>query len=91
MLRTGAACAGVTAVADGTAAVCGRGASAQATSVQIAQAPNPESRPQRLIAHPPRCPRWRVQYILYYKYHYIVNGNRLIGVSKKAPLSAGLE
>jgi len=36
-------------VASGTAAVCGRGASAQTTSVvQIAQTPNPESRPRRL-------------------------------------------
>jgi hypothetical protein len=49
MLRTGAAYAGgVTAVADGTAAVCGRGASAQTISVvQTAEEPNPESRPQR--------------------------------------------
>jgi hypothetical protein len=87
MLRTGAACAGVTAVADGTAAVCGRGASAQATSVvQIAQAPKrpiPEADRKDSLAHPPNCNT-------FYQYHYIVNGNRSLA-SKKAPLNAGLE
>ena len=40
----------------GAKAVCGRGASVQAINVnQIAQVPNPASRPTTLIGRPPNC------------------------------------
>ena len=71
-------------LAPGAKAVCGHGASVQAISVnQIAQVPNPASRPTTLIGRPPKC-----KYILYY--NIIISSTGIVHWHlKKSPAECG--